>query len=780
MSRTGPTSPDEDDEDDAPRRLAKPAGLFSRGLSQIRKWLGWKEPKKRLIKRKKRRRGSDAVPEVSDSVLVEAEQEMNAAKSEAVGEDKGKNGRDREPGEDLSDPDAPVDPVRYSAAVKIQAMIRRFLARFARHRQWKIAVKSAEYFALSVQEAKQLKAAGSRQRRIMQELFIKTYVFDVLSTAKLFLIQSAVIVQIQALYRGFRIRKLYNFRCLLRKPKPPPTRITTEMARRVWARAEFGPKGGWPGMRTSVLEYDMFEHAHRPPSGRDYGVKTFKVLASARNKREEQVLLADKAAWVGLPVHLEPQELFARRKKEKNPSIMLLHGTTPYLEHRTVELKPPPKLQGVALLRALGWSEDMIDRQAPVVPPVQRTGYQMINPLDTHKMAHSVDSMSLPNALHKRIRNKPPAKGSPMDYVEPPTLGGLQQSAVETIIAPNNIVPGANASRTRSVWTSQNINENSVILPDVLPGEDRGVGGGVGGGGSSVLNGGSGSSTVAASMSATFLSEPEGKYQITKLITPLRGPLKPIPSSHRAALAQHSLLPAQVNRAYRRVQTNGFEDERWKNSAWGALKLKAAELAAAEHSNASLLAEGGDDEATIGSLDSGGSLSIHPSRSSTLKGLKNLKDDPWSRQLFRPKIQVPCRIAAFPVKPKKHFKVRYSWIPQSLLQEAANKVYKDGRDVSERTYTKPSPYPPAPAQGSFLTAPPDSPFNNLDLNSQPSFVTHWTSLESSTVGETTNSNGTDAGREKILGSEVNWDDKGKKKSGKHSKNGVVDHPYAFL
>lgn len=179
---------------------SSPPSLFSRAATQLRKWLGLKEPKRKAAKRRKkrRRRLSDvAVPggeaahgqETADAALEAEPGTPLSGDHQELGEGKVK-AKEKE----LDEED---DPVLYAAAVKCQAAVRHYLARFARHRQWKAAVKSAEYFELKNHEAVQARAAGSRQRRAMFDFFVKTYANDVLSTAKLFLVQTAVIVQIQ-------------------------------------------------------------------------------------------------------------------------------------------------------------------------------------------------------------------------------------------------------------------------------------------------------------------------------------------------------------------------------------------------------------------------------------------------------------------------------------------------------------------------------------------------------------------------------------------------------
>ena len=55
-----------------------------------------------------------------------------------------------------------------------------------------------------------------------------------------------------------------------------PLKFGMETYRRVWARSNFIPEGGWKG-RLDHIAYDMWEHADRPPAGRDFGLKTYKV-----------------------------------------------------------------------------------------------------------------------------------------------------------------------------------------------------------------------------------------------------------------------------------------------------------------------------------------------------------------------------------------------------------------------------------------------------------------------------------------------------------------------
>jgi len=38
------------------------------------------------------------------------------------------------------------------------------------------------------------------------------------------------------------------------------------------------------------------------------------------------------------------------------------------------------------------------------------------------------------------------------------------------------------------------------------------------------------------------------------------------------------------------------------------------------------------------------------------------------------------------MRPRKHYKLRYSWLPQPLVKQAANRVLNDERDFHRRSY----------------------------------------------------------------------------------------------
>jgi hypothetical protein len=89
-------------------------------------------------------------------------------------------------------------------------------------------------------------------------------------------------------WRGFVGRSISSYFTLLarmlreKKPKPPPSRFKAETFRRIWARKDFEPTGGWPG-KADFIEFDMWDHAYVPPKGNKYGLKTHKV--SDKDKR---------------------------------------------------------------------------------------------------------------------------------------------------------------------------------------------------------------------------------------------------------------------------------------------------------------------------------------------------------------------------------------------------------------------------------------------------------------------------------------------------------------
>ena len=61
------------------------------------------------------------------------------------------------------------------------------------------------------------------------------------------------------------------------KPKPPPNRFKLEVFRRIWARKDYVPEGGWPG-KADFIEFNMWDYIYHPPKGNKYGLKTHKVF----------------------------------------------------------------------------------------------------------------------------------------------------------------------------------------------------------------------------------------------------------------------------------------------------------------------------------------------------------------------------------------------------------------------------------------------------------------------------------------------------------------------
>ncbi len=83
-------------------------------------------------------------------------------------------------------------------------------------------------------------------------------------------------------WRGYVGRSIYAYYLMLskqlrlKKEKVIPNRIKPETFRRIWARKNFLPDGGWPGKADRIV-YDMWEHHHQPPAGQGFGLKTNKV-----------------------------------------------------------------------------------------------------------------------------------------------------------------------------------------------------------------------------------------------------------------------------------------------------------------------------------------------------------------------------------------------------------------------------------------------------------------------------------------------------------------------
>jgi hypothetical protein len=182
-----------------------------------------------------------------------------------------------------------------------------------------------------------------------------------MKTSVKYLVQMAACLSIQRVWRGHWSR-VKNARVPI---KPPPMKrrvlrrhgtltlplsenyiivtfifiyvcVGMDVLRRMWARSNYEPHGGWPG-KLDYLHYDMWEHVDKPPKGRDFGMKTYKVIVVPRSEREKHILVNDQNSWVGLPISFCPFSEYAEEKANEQRKTMSLlafntQTNTPYSE----------------------------------------------------------------------------------------------------------------------------------------------------------------------------------------------------------------------------------------------------------------------------------------------------------------------------------------------------------------------------------------------------------------------------------------------------------------
>lgn len=160
------------------------------------------------------------------------------------------------------------------AAIKIQKVGRRHIARYICQRKWTEVTHEAKAFYEGYYGFKVAARGRARAFRIARKNQAKDYTHAMLHNAVSFVIETQAAVCIQRYTRGYITRAYHP----LPWPSPPPRHQRPKRPhdpaayRRAWARSKFVPKGGWPG-RQEYIEYDVWEHTDAPPQGEAFGTK---------------------------------------------------------------------------------------------------------------------------------------------------------------------------------------------------------------------------------------------------------------------------------------------------------------------------------------------------------------------------------------------------------------------------------------------------------------------------------------------------------------------------
>eukprot|EP00602_Paraphysomonas_sp_CaronLab_P011458 CAMPEP_0185043294 /NCGR_PEP_ID=MMETSP1103-20130426/42824_1 /TAXON_ID=36769 /ORGANISM="Paraphysomonas bandaiensis, Strain Caron Lab Isolate" /LENGTH=547 /DNA_ID=CAMNT_0027583453 /DNA_START=677 /DNA_END=2321 /DNA_ORIENTATION=+ len=474
---------------------------------------------------------------------------------------------------------------------------------------------------------------------------------------------------IQRAWRGMVGRSIASYFMMLasqlrpKKQRPPPSRFRSDVLRRIWARKSFEPEGGWPG-KMDFVDFDMWEHDYVPPKGNTYGLKTHKIRGAPQTKREKDLLLRDKNAWVGFPVDIMTAE---EAKKPIPDRILEFRHTSPYrvpvIAHDDT-LHAPKRLTGLQTLYALGWKNPLQEENQTLRGVQCDWATDFVRPWMEESAARREEKkredINFSTGVFKASRTTSPIKkGKSNDPI-------LDNESVS--IQPRAIAQ----ARVRSAELA-----SSVPLPITLNGSlARSQGEYIGV--SQVVD----SPTKSNSLESKTFQGP-GR----EVVSPQRGAVKPVvgqpiaigPLTEELASGKRSIqalaraeekkllhltqdnptyLPvhhqgiASGNRYFRDVSTNSprpvGDQLKSASSAWQKLR-----------SDVSTITYGTKTRSDISSRHPMGEFGVHMPREDRLEK----RTRPW------------------PVKPRRYFKLQYSWLPEHMVQEAAAEIYTDDAEL---------------------------------------------------------------------------------------------------
>jgi hypothetical protein len=188
---------------------------------------------------------------------------------------------------------------------------------------------------------------------------------------------------------------------------------------------------------------------------------------------------------------------------------------------------------------------------------------------------------------------------------------------------------------------------------------------------------GQGSPSGARGDQIELLTHDTGK--VVQLITPIRGSVKPLSSKHQAALRQAKLLPEDLEEQYALAQIRA-NPEGGNTRKARERRRKRAEAAATE---VAMQNPTKWTQTVRGRLRVAASTLAHEMRLEQ-EPLLDVDKDPWSRSTYVPKQELPSKVLVWPKKPKQSYTVKYSWLPQTMVKDAAISVYKDIRDADDK------------------------------------------------------------------------------------------------
>ncbi len=556
-----------------------------------------------------------------------------------------------------------------AANIALNAVVRGYLARRLYKKKYACAISAnITYFGDTKRAEVEKRMALSKRRAGMTaaNTFFRQYVVDLIDSSAMYLVQCAAATTLQKNWRGAMCRYWLNYKPPPRPKKPPPTRFTPQTLRRVWARKEFTPKGGWPGRASEAVVYDFREYQDRPPKGSNFGIKTPKVHSNVANQEEMDILVDEQYAWVGLPVQVEPKVLYDRNLVRSKQDLMLLEGASPYVGPQFVApVRPPPKAQkGVEAIKGLGWRKDMKDNRRAVKGDGKRA-YHIIDPYSSAALAADLatvvsasDFSGGGGSSSVSGSSKPKAVlGSLLDEQSIGSLTTLESFGGASRFSPNKNTLGVGMG----VWNGTVQDHNQVPAANAL--DDKHF---------------SDSMTTAENA------------EILQLVTPTRGYVKPMSEHRKLALAQAGLLPEQLEETYELQQRRTLIDhqkttifeQHAKSKKLDSIRLreqlKRARLGKVKTHTDQKFMDNPDfwkKSASFRLLEGASKLAAEMRDAES----EAFDDDPWTRSTYTPKKEFSSKVVVWKKKPAEYYKFKYSWLPQPMLKNGVLSIYPDKR-----------------------------------------------------------------------------------------------------
>ena len=288
-----------------------------------------------------------------------------------------------------------IERIRNKAALVIQTNYRYHYASVLAKRKWFEAMEATRLYWERYWHLRWLAKQDGLMRQDAISGVIGGFVGRSIAEGGLmFALKSGASTVIQKMFRGYLIRRLdiLNRPTKKWKKRVVPSRFSIDVYRRIWGRSVYEPQGGWPG-RHDHIEYDMWKFIEKPPKGRQFGLRTRKVIAVPRSNKEKQLLMHDPNAWVGVPITWDEDEqgvVDARNTAEAlagssqdgaDRAIRIMDGirtkfskTEDMLEEQVRSTETPVKSPKPSVYDNLLMTSPYKD---PVVPP---PGYIPLNP----------------------------------------------------------------------------------------------------------------------------------------------------------------------------------------------------------------------------------------------------------------------------------------------------------------------------------------------------------------------------------------------------------------